>query len=116
MRASYYVSPGDTCGKTGGCPEDDPRYPQSIIPSRGFSVVAFAFALAITFLVLFASVEIIKFRIDCGELCKFISSVEPKVWLSYLAYGAFTGAMIAGIYNMLVVKGLNLFGLESGIE
>jgi len=116
MQASYFVSPSDTCGKTGGCPEDDPRYPQSIIPSRGLSVIAFSFALALTFLLLFVFVETIKGCASENQLYDFVLSVKPKEWLSYLAYGGAAGVIIAGIYNMLVVKALNLFGLESGLE
>ena len=62
---------------------------------------------------IFGLVEIIQER---NTFCDFIRSVKPKIWLSYLGYGAVTGVLIAGIYNMLVVKGLNLFGLESAIE
>jgi hypothetical protein len=117
MRSATYFSPSDTCGKTGGCPEEDPRYPQSVLPSRGFSVLAFAFALAVTFLFIFAVVDILK---SGGAVLtnfeQFVLAVKPEFWLTYIIYGAITGALISSIYNLMVVKNLNLFGLEVGIE
>ena len=118
-----YIFPEDKSGRGGGGPEDDPRYPAKALRTNGFSVLAFAVALAITFTLFFGIVEVFLLpeiptpnnQIEDGFI-RFINAVEPHEWPSYLLYGFFAGVAIAGVYNLLMVKRLNIFGLESSAD
>jgi len=112
-----YLYPEKT-GSGGTGPEDDPQYAARSIRTNGLSVIAFGVTLAFTFLFLFIAVGLLKASplfLD-NELHSFSTAIKPLNWLSYILYGFFTGAAIAGIYNMLVVKTFNKWGIENSVD
>ncbi|NIR52817.1 MAG: hypothetical protein GWN00_37970 [Aliifodinibius sp.] len=111
MQSFLYVSPEPTEGGTGGGPEDDPRFPRVAFRAQGFMSVAFGFALGLTFLAFLGILHIIKLPTDALE--PFIASANP--WLIFI-FGFIAGTLISGIYNILVIRRLNLFGLEHSAD
>jgi hypothetical protein len=105
---------GTACGQAGAPPcEDDPRTPKIILRSQGLLAFAFAVALGITFMLFFG-----LFRIagaPNGELADFVANLGLNLWMSFL-YGFIGGLAIAVVYNLLVIRQLNLFGLEGGAD
>jgi len=105
-------SGGGTSG--GGGPDDGARTLESAAGrSQGYLTVAFGFALGLTLMVFFGI-----FRAYPGLISEFRAlrdfvggEIDPNLWLSFL-FGFVGGTLISGVYNMLVVRRLNLFGLE----
>ena len=117
-----YIFAEDKTGRGGGGPEDDPRHSAKAIRTNGLSVFAFAIALALVFAMFFGVFEaylhpeIDESASTLDGFLKLIASVEPEEWYAYILYGFFMGAAIAGIYNLLVVRRINIFGMESSAD
>lgn len=116
MQSSLYVSPADeTGGQGGGGPDDPTRVARFVIRSQGFLMLAFGIALGLTCMVFFEVFHILReseFIKPFTGLQEFIKELNPNIWLSF-AFGFVGGTVLSGIYNILVVRRLNLFGLES---
>jgi hypothetical protein len=106
--------PVEKHGSAGGRgPEDELRQRQVTLRTQGFLALAFGFALGITLMVFFCLFRI--FGAPTAGLESFVMQVRPNLWLSFL-YGFIGGTLLAGIYNLLAVHELHLFGLESDQE
>ncbi|MDZ7288917.1 MAG: hypothetical protein ONB44_03985 [candidate division KSB1 bacterium] len=114
MASQLDIAPEGTTGGggSGGGPED-PRSPQIVLRSQGLLALAFGFALGITFMIFFGIFRL--FGAPAEALKEFVAHVNPNLWLSFL-YGFIGGTVVAAIYNLLVVRRLNLFGLESSAD
>lgn len=113
MSSRLHMSPepdGGTAG--GGGPEDDPRFPRIALRSQGLLTLAFGVALGIAFMIFFA---LLRWSTPTGPVAEFVAHVNPNLWLSFL-FGFVGGTVMAGIYNLLVLRRLNLFGLESNLD
>ncbi len=104
------IAAEEEAGKGGGGPEDDPRTGVVALRSEGFLTLAFGLALGVALAFLF------------WLLCKFPPNDTPpsfilqfQPWHAFLA-GFIGGTITAGIYNLLVVRRVNLFGLESSMD
>jgi len=114
-RPTIYYDPPTSGGGTsgGGGPDDGARTLESAAGrSQGYLTVAFGVALGLTLMVFFGIFRaypglISEFR----ALRDFVGAINPNLWLSFL-FGFIGGTLISGVYNMLVVRRLNLFGLE----
>jgi hypothetical protein len=126
--SDVYIYPTKS-GSGGSGPEEDIHYAPRAIRLYGISVLAFAVALAITFLIFFGFVSTIKpmeegQQIPAGkevvvtenEVIQFVLGVKPPYWPSYILYGFIAGLVIAAIYNYFIVKRLNIYGLESSVD
>lgn len=100
-------------GYSGPPPEDDPNFTGVLMRSQGLLTLAFGFALGVTFMLLFWFVA--TFGSPTGAVQQFLSQVNPNLWLSF-AIGFLGGTVLAGIYNLLTVRQLNIFGLESSLD
>lgn len=100
-------------GGSGGGPEDDPRSPQIIARTQGVLALAFGFALGVAFMVLFWLIR--TFGAPTGAVADFVRDLNPNLWLSFL-FGFIGGTIAAAIYNFLVLRRLNLFGLDSSAD
>lgn len=111
--AIYYDVPpgGGTSG--GGGPDDGARTLESAGGrSQGYLAVAFGLALGLTLMVFFGIFRAFPGLIsEFRALQEFVAAVYPNLWLSFV-FGFVGGTLISAIYNMLVVRRLNLFGLE----
>jgi hypothetical protein len=108
---------GTQCGQSGAPPcEDDPRTPKIVLRSQGLLALAFGLALGVTFM-LFCGLFSMAGAPDApdGALASFIADLRLNLWLSFL-YGFIGGLGIAVVYNLLVVRRLNLFGLEGSMD
>lgn len=107
-----FISPDTDGGSGGGGGPDDPtRVSQFILRSQGFLVLAFGFAIGLCLMVFFGIFNRFGAPPIAG-LQAFVDKVNPNLWLTFL-YGFVGGTVISGIYNILVVRRLNLLGLES---
>lgn len=101
--------------RSGPPPPDDPtRDTPFILRSQGFLLLAFGFALGLCLMVFFG----IFYRFGAPPIAglqDFVAQVNPNLWLTFL-YGFIGGTVVSGIYNVLVVRRLNLFGLESSSD
>lgn len=94
----------------GGGPEDDPRFGGIAVRAQGLLTLAFGFALGVALCLLFWLIS------------RFPPSTAVRDWVApftagwvFLA-GFIVGTITAGIYNLLVVRRVNLFGLESSMD
>ncbi len=112
MNSIQYVSPGDgDAGSTGGGgPEDDPRFPRQSFRASGLMAVAFGLAMGLTFMVFFLLFK--WFGTPAPGFNFLFETYFPNIWKAFLI-GFGGGTVLSGIYNMLMIRRLNLFGLES---
>jgi len=109
MQSFLYVSPEESTGGHGGGPEDDPRFPRGSFRVQGYLSVAFGFALGLTFLAFFGILKIISAP---PAFVNFFG-LDP---LPTFIFGFVGGTLFSLVYNILVVRRLNLFGLESASD
>jgi len=128
------LAPPRSSGKGGGGPEDDARDAINNLRSYGFIAAWFGLALGITLVILYLMLLALKPQ---GPLEKLYPEGVVKInqisapaapdtdnssrsLVTNLAYififGFAAGTLIAVIYNVLVVKRINLFGLESNLN
>jgi hypothetical protein len=106
--------PGGTgSGGGGGGPEDDPRFPGFALRAQGLLTLAVGFAMGIAFMLFFWLVR--SFGTPTGAVRDFVTQLNPNLGLSFLL-GFLGGTLMSAIYNLLVVRRLNLFGLESSVD
>jgi hypothetical protein len=96
---------GHTGSGSGGDPpgEDDPRLPRLGLGAQGLLALAFGFALGLTSLLFYFILR--------ERAADFIADLQLTPWLSFI-YAFIIGTVIAVIYNLLVLRRLNLFGLD----
>ena len=94
-------------GKGGGGPEDDPRTGTITLRSEGLLTLAFGLAMGVALAALF---WLGRRTLTAPNI---FQQFQP--WQAFLA-GFIVGTITAGIYNLLVVRRVNLFGLESSMD
>ena len=105
---------GGGSGNTGGGPpEDDPSFPGVALRSQGLLTLAVGLAMGVTFMLLFWLIR--AYGTPTGVVRDFVMHINPNIWFSFLL-GFLGGTLLAAIYNLLVVRRLNLFGLESSAD
>lgn len=116
MAGVNYISPGAVAGGTGGGPEDNARYPQIAAKEQGFLAIAFGLALGLTLIVLFLLLRI-------PYLPDSLTGILPIFWGSilysigvYFISGLVIGSVLSVIYNLLLHKRFDLFGLDHSIN
>lgn len=109
MQSFLYISPAESQSAKGGGPEDDPRFPRGGLRAQGYLSVAFGFALGLTFLAFLGILQIIEAP---SAFAAFAGS-DP---LQTFIFGFIAGTLFSLVYNILVVRRLNLFGLESASD
>jgi len=113
MRSFLDISADEHGTGGGGGPEDDPRFPALTLRSHGLIALSFGFALGLTFMIFFGLFRLVGAPTDA--LNSFVAAVNPNLWLSFL-YGFIGGILIAAIYNGLIFRRLNLFGLDRNMD
>ena len=113
MRSSFYIAADEKGSQGGGGPDDDSQFPERTLRSHGFLALAFGFALGLTFMIFFGFFRV--FGAPGSGLNNFVSQVNPNLWLSFL-YGFVGGTLISAIYNFLIFRRLNLFGLDRNMD
>lgn len=108
-----FISPAESSARGGGGPDDPTRVSEFIQRSQGFLLLAFGFALGLCLMVFFGIFN--RFGAPIPAWQPFFNQVNPNLWLTFL-YGFIGGTVVSGIYNILVVRRLNLFGLESSSD
>jgi hypothetical protein len=112
MDQSQYVAPGEKSTPPGGGPEENPSYIRGGMSSQGILTLAFGFALGCTLAILYLIIKLPLFPVEIGRLLPALSENWLVTLLYYFLSGFTFGTIIAGIYNLLVVKRLNMFGFE----
>ncbi len=100
-------------GSPGGGPEDDPNFRGVALRAQGLLTLACGFALGIAFMLFFWLIR--SFGTPTGVVRDFVDHVNPNLWFSFLL-GFLGGTLLAAVYNLLVVRRVNLFGLESSAD
>ncbi len=110
---SFYISPESEGGRGGGGPDVDDRFPERTLRSHGFIAVAFGLALGLTAMICFALLRFMK-GLPSG-LKAWVTEVHPNLWFTFLV-GFIGGILISAIYNFLLYKRINLFGLDRNLD
>jgi hypothetical protein len=103
---------GGSAGEGGG-PDDDFRFPARTLRSHGFLATAFGIALGLTLMIFFC----IFSHMDKPpfNLKDWITQVNPNLWFTFL-FGFIGGTLLSAIYNGLLFRRLNLFGLDKTMD
>jgi len=112
MPSQLDIAPEGTggAGSGGGGPEGGGGSRGFVQRTEGFLTLAFGFALGLALVVLFWLIN--KYGPD-GAVKEFVA----KINLVYaFLYGFVAGTITSAIYNLLVVRRINLFGLESSAD
>jgi hypothetical protein len=112
MDQSHYVSPGERSTPPGGGPEENPSYIRAALSSQGLLTLAFGFALGLTLVIIYFVIKLPFFPDQISRLLPALAENGLTTALYYFLSGFTFGTIVAGLYNLLVVKRLNLFGLE----
>ena len=110
-RSLNHIGPEESGGSPGGGPED-PRNPRLALRSQGLLTLAFGIALGIAFIILFKLIQIFE---PTGPIAELFTNVKFNLWRSFL-FGFVGGTITAGIYNFLILRRLNLFGIEPNLD
>lgn len=100
-------------GLAGGGPDEDPRFPVRTLRSHGFLSLAFGFALGLTLMIFFGVFHFMK-NPPFG-LLPWVTEVHPNLWFTFL-FGFIIGTLFSAIYNFLIFRRLNLFGLDRNMD
>ena len=112
MTSFLHISP-EKGSDQGGGPDDNNQFPTRTLRSHGFLALAFGFAMGLTFVIFF-----FLFRITgapTSDLARWVSSINPNLWFSFI-FGLIAGTLLAGIYNFLIFRRINLFGLDRNLD
>ena len=111
-----YISPTGSTGGTGGGPEDNSRYPQIAVKQQGFLAIAFGLALGLTLIVLYLLLRI-------PRLPETFTLFMPTFWgnvfysiITYFVGGVIIGSVLSIIYNLLLHKRFDMFGIEHTMD
>lgn len=113
-----FINPdvGEGGGTSGGGPDDPTRGGRVFTRSQGFLMIAFGIALGLTFMIMFGVLHRFPSIIEkFSGMQEFVTELQPNIWLSFVV-GFVGGTILSGIYNILVVRRLNLLGLESALD
>jgi len=109
----FIAAEESTGGSGGGGPEDQPGFVRVALRSQGLLTLALGMAMGLAFMVFFGLVR--ELGAPTGAVADFVAEINPNLWLSFVA-GFVGGTILAAVYNLLVVRRLNLFGLESSAD
>lgn len=114
MRSFLNIAPEKTGSGGGGSdPDNDPRFPDRTLRSHGFIALAFGFALGLTLIILFGLIRLVDPTLP-QDWENFIND-NFNLWLGFL-FGLVGGTLLAGIYNFLIFRRINLFGLDRNLD
>ena len=115
MKSLLNISPGlRPPGGGGGGPEGEGQSGNDMVRSQGILSLAFGFALGMALAVFYLIIYL-------GNLSPVILSMLPGFsLLVHLAIcfivGFICGTLISIIYNLIIVRRFNLFGIDRGID
>jgi H+/Cl- antiporter ClcA len=106
------INPEQEGGSSGGGPRPEPDRPiESVLRSRGFFIIYFGIAMALTLTILYLLL------LDSGIdfLSSFHNYPGERWWLAPIL-GFLGGLLVAFFYNLFVLRRLKLFGLEIDLQ
>ena len=103
---------GGSAGEGGG-PDDDFRFPARTLRSHGFIATAFGVALGLTLMIFFCVFA--KMEVPPFSLKEWVTHYHPNLWFTFLV-GFIGGTLVSAIYNCLLFRRLNLFGLDRNLD
>ncbi len=101
--------------KTGGGSDDDSQFPVRTLAQHGFLALAFGFALGLTLIVFFLLFKYSGWISLPTIVTNWVGNVHPNLWYSFLI-GLIGGTLLSGIYNFLIFRRINLFGLDRNLD
>jgi hypothetical protein len=112
MDQSQYVSPGEKATPPGGGPEDNGSRSVSSLGSQGLLALAFGFALGLTLVIVYFIFKLSFFPENINSLLPELARGNFLTAVYYFLFGLVPGTILAALYNVLVLRRLNLFGME----
>ncbi len=97
-------------GSGGGPHDDDPKVPRVVARSQGLLTLAFGVALGVALLVFYWLVKRLPLSQELENL------VGQLAWWKVFLFGFIGGTLFSAVYNLLVVRRLNLFGLDNNAD
>ena len=115
MKSLLNISPGHrTPPPGGGGPEGEGQSGNGVVRSHGVLSLAFGFAVGVALLVLYLIIYLANLSTAVVNLLP-----GPSLLMNLLicfVVGFVGGTIISVIYNLLIVRRLNLFGLDRGVD
>lgn len=115
MSSQLDISMDEGTGAGGGGPDEDARFPERQLRSHGFIAIVFGVALGLTLMIFFGFGGLLKERTPFGLYESWIIKTHPNLWYTFLI-GLIAGILISAIYNFLIFRRLNLFGLDRNVN
>ena len=111
MSQSQYIS-SERSTPPGGGPEDRSSKSVSSLGSQGLLALAFGFALGLTLIIVYFVFKLSFFPREINTLLPDLDAGNFMNLVYYFLMGFVPGTILAMIYNVLVLRRFNLFGLE----
>ena len=111
MDQSQYVSP-ERSTPPGGGPEGNSSRSMASLGSQGLLALAFGFALGLTFVIIYFVFKLSFFPEQISGLLPELASGDLLNAIYYFLFGLVPGTILSMVYNILVLRRLNLFGIE----
>jgi hypothetical protein len=115
MRSFLNVQPDEGTGKGGGGPDEDTRFSSVQLRSHGFISIAFGIAFGLTLMIFFGLFALLKQNAPFGLYESWVIHTNPNLWYTFLI-GLIAGILLSAIYNFLIFRRLNLFGLDRNVN
>jgi hypothetical protein len=114
MRSFLNISPEEQ-SKTGGGDDPNNPFPTPTLAQQGLLVLAFGFALGLTLIIFFMLFKFSGWTSLPKIVEDWVANTHPNLWISFLI-GFIGGTLLAGIYNFLIFRRINLFGLDRNLD
>lgn len=95
----------------GGGPDEDPRRAEQSVLTHGLVSIAFGFALGLTLLIFKVFLENVRLG-NLANIVQPLNGITNTGHLAWFVIGFVVGTVIAMVYNMLVFRKANLFGVD----
>jgi ABC-type Fe3+ transport system permease subunit len=115
MSSFLNISADERVGDPGGGPDVDDHYPERTLRSHGFLAVAFGCALGLTLMIFFGLFALLKQNTPFGLYESWVIHTNPNLWYTFII-GLIAGILLSAIYNFLIFRRLNLFGLDRNVN
>jgi putative flippase GtrA len=114
MKSLLNISPGLRIPPGGGGPEGEGQSGNDIVRSHGLLSLAFGFALGVALLVLYLIIYLANLSPVILNMLPGSSLVADLI-ICFIV-GFVCGTIISIIYNLLIVRRVNLFGIDRGLD
>lgn len=116
MGVINYISPDESGGGKGVGPEDNTRYTQIAAKQQGFLAIAFGLALGLTMVIIYLLLQIPTLPLSMAGLLPTFWGSSIYSIVVYFVGGLIIGSVLSIIYNLLLTKRFDLFGIDHTMD